>query len=248
MCDAHSDDVTIGNRNGLQLGIINERNAAQLHLNIVQTRVPWWCQTEYTRSAKILVKYSVRSINQIQQRVVRGNAYSLKVRTVCDIPSPESLTMPVVRHEAQRQNRQDRHVHGGHVERLEHDLRHTLSEGLAVQKRASVNKTRCSSGATLSKVLKNVVPHFHQFVPNRENTVSNGIHQCQDSTLGLRLVQVSRGNRGTTACVSLHRFFRSSEAPSRLMLKRLTMLPSVSHEQSSAAIRSFIMTRGYSDR
>ena len=49
--------------------------------------------------------------------------------TVCDMPSPQSFTMPIV-----RQNKKilDRHVHGGHVERLEHDPRHVLRVGFDV--------------------------------------------------------------------------------------------------------------------
>ena len=36
-------------------------------------------------------------------------------------------------HRASEQKILDHHVHGGHVERLEHDLRHVLSVGLEVQ-------------------------------------------------------------------------------------------------------------------
>ena len=39
--------------------------------------------------------------------------------TLCNKKSPESLTKPVVRLEAQRQHGLHRHVHGGHVDRHE---------------------------------------------------------------------------------------------------------------------------------
>ena len=51
--------------------------------------------------------------------------------TMCDKPSPESITKPDARHEAQRQN-SHRHVHGGHVGRLEQSVRHVLPDGLGV--------------------------------------------------------------------------------------------------------------------
>ena len=47
---------------------------------------------------------------------------SLRMGTVCDIPSPKSLTRPVVRLSKQGQNSTDRHVHGGQVERLKQGL------------------------------------------------------------------------------------------------------------------------------
>ena len=58
----------------------------------------------------------------------------LRMRTVCDTTSQESITMAVVRLEAKkRQCGLDRHVHGGHVDRLEHDLSHARTVDLGVQ-------------------------------------------------------------------------------------------------------------------
>ena len=100
--------------------------------------------------------------------------------------------------ETLRRNRLYRHVHGGHVERLEHDLRHALSESLGVRKNFCEQDEKFLARNPEQSV-ETVVPDFLHVVPVREYTVSNGIHQCQDTTLALRLVDVSRGSRGTAA-------------------------------------------------
>ena len=77
----------------------------------------------------------------------------LKMRTVCDTTSQESITMAVVRLEAkERQCGLDRHVRGGHVDRLKHDLSHALTVDLGVQGVFRESKKGCFSGAILSSL------------------------------------------------------------------------------------------------
>ena len=94
-----------------------------------------------------------------------------------------------------RQNSLDRHVRGGHVERLQRDLRHALTEGLGVQQDIR-EQEKMFFRRNLEQMVENVVPDFFHGITNSEDTVCNGIHQCEDTTLALRLVHVSRGGRG----------------------------------------------------
>ena len=64
----------------------------------------------------------------------------------------------------------DRHVHGGHVEHLEHDLSHVLSVGLGVHR-----SIREHDGMFLKHnpklVVENVVPEFSHVIPVRDEIV-----------------------------------------------------------------------------
>ena len=51
-------------------------------------------------------------------------------------------------------------------------------------------------GRNLELILGNVVPDDLLVIPICEDTVCNGIHQCEDTALTLRLVHVSRGSGG----------------------------------------------------
>ena len=103
-----------------------------------------------------------------------------------------------VSHEARRASRSkrrrnslDHNVRARHVERLELDLRHTLTEGLGDQQDIR-EQGKMFFGRNLGQIIESVVPDFLHVIPNRED---NGIHQCEDTALALRLVHVSRGSR-----------------------------------------------------
>ena len=69
-----------------------------------------------------------------------------------------------------------RHVHGGHVVRLGHDLRHALSVVLGVQMRF-----REQGGVFLVRnpelIVESVVPDVLHVIPIRDDAVLNGILQ-----------------------------------------------------------------------
>ena len=87
----------------------------------------------------------------------------------------------------QRQDSLDADVHRRRVERLEHDLRHLLTVRLGVHLRP-----RQQDGVLLRRntqlVEERVVPDLLHVVPVVDNPVLNGVLQCDDTTLRLRLV------------------------------------------------------------
>ena len=88
--------------------------------------------------------------------------------------------MAVVRLQAEkRQCGLDRHVRGGHVDRLEHDLSHALTVDLGVQ--GVFRETNPEL------VVENVVRDFRHDIPFRDDIVRDEILQCQDTALVLRL-------------------------------------------------------------
>ena len=72
--------------------------------------------------------------------------------------------------EDDEQNSLDRHVHGGHVERLEHDVRHALSVGLGVQ-RSFLEQDVLFPVRNQELVVESVVPVFLHGIPIRDDTV-----------------------------------------------------------------------------
>jgi hypothetical protein len=87
----------------------------------------------------------------------------------------------------QRQHGLDVHVHGGHVEGLEHDLGHALSVGLGVQGGLSQQDGVLLRGNT-QLVVEGVVPDLLHIVPVGHDAVLNGVLQSQHTSLGLGLV------------------------------------------------------------
>ena len=91
---------------------------------------------------------------------------------LCKITSSQIKTKDGVRQSVtvQRQDSLDRHVHGGHVESLLHDLRHALSVGLGVQ-----GSFREQNGTLFRRnpefVVERVMQDFLHDVPIREDTV-----------------------------------------------------------------------------
>ena len=87
----------------------------------------------------------------------------------------------------QRQHSLDLHVHGGHVERLEHDLGHALSVGLGVQ-RSLGEQHGVLFGSHTQLVVEGVVPDLLHIIPVGDDAVLDGVLQRQHTSLGLSLV------------------------------------------------------------
>mmetsp|Transcript_22015 Transcript_22015/g.49320 ORF Transcript_22015/g.49320 Transcript_22015/m.49320 type:complete len:280 (+) Transcript_22015:481-1320(+) len=81
----------------------------------------------------------------------------------------------------------DRDVHGGHVERLEHDLRHPLAVGLRVQRRLG-QQDGVLLGCDTQLVVEGVVPDLLHVVPIRDNSVLDWIFEREHTALALRLI------------------------------------------------------------
>ncbi|TRY75420.1 hypothetical protein TCAL_16797 [Tigriopus californicus] len=87
----------------------------------------------------------------------------------------------------QREHGLDGHVHGGHVEGLEHDLRHLLAIGLGVEGSLCQEDGLLLGGHT-QLVVEGVMPDLLHVVPVGDDAVLHGVLQGQDTTLGLGLV------------------------------------------------------------
>mmetsp|Transcript_18157 Transcript_18157/g.27323 ORF Transcript_18157/g.27323 Transcript_18157/m.27323 type:complete len:392 (+) Transcript_18157:312-1487(+) len=87
----------------------------------------------------------------------------------------------------EREDRLDGDVHCGHVEGLEHDLRHLLAVGLRVERRLGEEDGVLLRGDT-KLVVEGVVPDLLHVVPVGDDAVLDGVLEREDTTLGLRLV------------------------------------------------------------
>merc|ERR1719173_297793 len=81
----------------------------------------------------------------------------------------------------------DGHVHGGHVEGLEHDLGHLLPVSLWVQGSFSQENGLFLGGNT-EFVVEGVVPDLLHVIPVGDDAVLHGVLQGEDTPLGLGLV------------------------------------------------------------
>mmetsp|Transcript_20284 Transcript_20284/g.50623 ORF Transcript_20284/g.50623 Transcript_20284/m.50623 type:complete len:329 (+) Transcript_20284:309-1295(+) len=87
----------------------------------------------------------------------------------------------------EREDRLDGDVHCGHVEGLEHDLRHLLAVGLRVERRLGEEDGVLLRGDT-KLVVEGVVPDLLHVVPVGDDAVLDGVLEREDATLRLRLV------------------------------------------------------------
>jgi hypothetical protein len=87
----------------------------------------------------------------------------------------------------QGQNGLDGDVEGGCVEGLEHDLGHLLTVGLGVDGSFG-QENGVLFGGNAELVVEGVVPDLLHVVPVGDNTVLNGVTECEDTTLGLCLI------------------------------------------------------------
>merc|ERR1712089_79456 len=87
----------------------------------------------------------------------------------------------------QGQHSLDGHVHGRHVEGLEHDLGHLLPVGLGVEGSLSEQDGLLLGGNT-QLVVEGVVPDLLMIVPVGDDSVLNRVLEGEDTSLGLGLI------------------------------------------------------------
>merc|ERR1712098_1009848 len=81
----------------------------------------------------------------------------------------------------------DGHVHGGHVEGLEHDLGHLLPVGLGVEGSLS-EQDGLLLGSNTQLVVEGVVPDLLHVVPVGDDSMLHGVLEGEDAPLGLSLI------------------------------------------------------------
>merc|ERR1711921_74966 len=87
----------------------------------------------------------------------------------------------------EREHSLDGHIHGGCVERLEHDLGHLLPVGLGVKGSLSQQDGLLLGGNT-QLVVEGVVPDLLHVVPVGDDSMLHGVLEGEDTSLGLGLV------------------------------------------------------------
>merc|ERR1712224_756873 len=87
----------------------------------------------------------------------------------------------------QREDSLDGNIHGGGVEGLEHNLGHLLPVGLGVEGSLSEEDRLLLRGHT-ELVVHGVVPDLLHVIPVGDDSVLHGVHEGEDTPLGLSLV------------------------------------------------------------
>merc|ERR1719198_2359876 len=196
---AHGDDVTVWEFVGLlfvravcrllHLSVEIQGDVAQLLLHVTDDLALGCCREGVTTLSEdlhhVLREVAARKIeaqDRVRQRValVDGNG----------VRNP----IPTVHHDSrgaarrvQREHRLDRHVHRGHVESLEHDLRHPLPICLGVQ-RSLGEQHRVLLRGDAELIVERVVPNLLHVIPVRDDSVLDGVLQRQHTALALGLV------------------------------------------------------------
>ena len=124
--------------------------------------------------------------SQIQTEDGVGEGISFVDGTVWETPSPESITIPVVRPEAYREGTAWIATYMAGVEGLEYDLGHLLKVGLGVESLGQQNGVLLRGHAEL--VVEGVVPDLLHIIPVGDDTVLDGVLQSEDTTLGLGFI------------------------------------------------------------
>merc|ERR1712121_270675 len=78
----------------------------------------------------------------------------------------------------------DGDVHGGRVESLEHDLRHLLTIGFGVE-RSFCEEDGMFFWSNTKLVVEGVMPDLFHIIPVGDNSVLDGVFQCEDTPLTL---------------------------------------------------------------
>merc|ERR1719491_26631 len=99
----------------------------------------------------------------------------------------ETFNVPAMYVAIQGQHCLDGHIHGWHVEGLEHDLCHALTIGLGVQWRLGEQNWVLLWGNT-ELVVERMMPNFLHVVPVGHDAVLDGVLERQHTTLALCLV------------------------------------------------------------
>merc|ERR1711970_537081 len=81
----------------------------------------------------------------------------------------------------------DGHVHGGHVEGLEHDLGHLLTVSLGVEGSLSKEDRLLLRGNT-ELIVEGVVPDLLHVIPVSDDSMLYGVLEGKDTSLGLGLI------------------------------------------------------------
>merc|ERR1712026_657948 len=81
----------------------------------------------------------------------------------------------------------DGNIHGGHVEGFEHDLSHLLAVSLGVEGSLS-KEDGLLLGCNTEFIVEGVMPDFLHIIPVGDDTVFNGVHQGEDTSLGLSFI------------------------------------------------------------
>jgi len=106
---------------------------------------------------------------------------------VCDTPSPESMTIPVVRPDAYKDNSLDGHVHSWDIESLKHDLGHALAVGFRVE-RSLGEQNWVLFGCDAELIVKSVMPYLLHVIPIGDDAVLNWVLESQDTALALSFI------------------------------------------------------------
>merc|ERR1719312_300133 len=85
------------------------------------------------------------------------------------------------------ENSLDGHVHGGHVEGLEHDLGHLLTVSLGVERSLSEEDGLLLRGNT-KLIVEGVVPDLFHVIPVGDDSMLYRVLEGKDTSLGLGLI------------------------------------------------------------
>mmetsp|Transcript_41744 Transcript_41744/g.75496 ORF Transcript_41744/g.75496 Transcript_41744/m.75496 type:complete len:285 (+) Transcript_41744:610-1464(+) len=196
---AHSDDVAVWQlvglllvaalRGSLHFGVEIQGNVGQLLLHVAHDLtlssggegVAALCEDLHQVLGQITAG-QVQTQNGVRQRIALVDGHGVR------------HAISAVHHDArgaargvERQHSLDCHIHGRHVEGLEHDLRHALAVGLGVQ--GSLSQEHWVLLWSHSElVVEGVVPDLLHVVPVGDDAVLNGVLESQHTTLALRLI------------------------------------------------------------
>merc|ERR1719348_404038 len=81
----------------------------------------------------------------------------------------------------------DGNIHSGHVEGLKHDLGHLLTVSLGVERSLS-KKDRLLLRGNTELAVEGVVPDLLHVIPVSDDSMLNGVLECEDTSLGLSLI------------------------------------------------------------
>merc|ERR1719270_769038 len=81
----------------------------------------------------------------------------------------------------------DGNIHGWHVEGLKHDLGHLFTVGFCVEWSFS-QENGLLFWCNTELVVESVMPNLFHVVPVRDDSMFNGVFQCEDTSLGLGFI------------------------------------------------------------
>mmetsp|Transcript_88677 Transcript_88677/g.197125 ORF Transcript_88677/g.197125 Transcript_88677/m.197125 type:complete len:318 (-) Transcript_88677:278-1231(-) len=183
---AHGDDVAVGELVGLllvralsgrlHLGVKIQSDVAQLLFDIAHNLALGGGGEGIAALRKDLHQVlsevpacQVQAKNGVRQGIALIDRHRVRDTIAGVHHDPRSAAGGV-----QREHSLDRDVHGGHVERLEHDLRHPLAVGLRVQRRLG-QQDGVLLGCDTQLVVEGVVPDLLHIIPVCHDAVFNRV-------------------------------------------------------------------------